>query len=188
MRFRPVFAVVAAGYLVMPAIAENQSSASLNIETAAKADGTIALPDVNFRRDWTSLGSFVVNGSDGEGAEGIHVVYTQPGVANAYAETGKFPDGTILIKELLTAKTEDLTTGTISYADAVEGWFIMIKDTKGRFPNNPLWGDGWGWGFFEAADPANLITMDYKSECRACHVPAKSTDWIYVRGYPALNN
>lgn len=27
---------------------------------------------------------------------------------------------------------------------------------------------------------------DYKSECQGCHVPAKSTGWIYVNGYPAV--
>ena len=24
----------------------------------------------------------------------------------------------------------------------------MIKDAKGRFPGNDLWGDGWGWALF----------------------------------------
>ena len=29
----------------------------------------------------------------------------------------------------------------------------MIKDAKGRFPGNDLWGDGWGWALFLAKEP-----------------------------------
>jgi len=27
----------------------------------------------------------------------------------------------------------------------------MINDSKGRFPNNPLWGDGWGLGLVQGS-------------------------------------
>jgi hypothetical protein len=153
-------------------------------EIAVAEDGQIRLPDVPFRTEWTQLGSWTVNGEDG--AEGMHIVYAQPGVAEAYRATGSFPNGTVLIKELRGAVTEDLTTGRVSYAAELQGWFVMIKDAQDRYPNNPLWGDGWGWGFFEASSPETLITSDYKTECLSCHVPAQDTDWIYTRGYPAL--
>ena len=26
----------------------------------------------------------------------------------------------------------------------------------------------------------------YNADCKGCHVPAQSTDWIYVEGYPVL--
>lgn len=48
--------------------------------------------------------------------------------------------------------------------------------------------DGWGWGFFAAADPSVLVTEDYVLECKACHVPAEATDWVYTRAYPALRS
>jgi hypothetical protein len=33
----------------------------------------------------------------------------------------------------------------VSYAtDGLKQWFVMIKDEKGRFEDNPIWGDGWG--------------------------------------------
>ncbi|MEO1028101.1 MAG: cytochrome P460 family protein, partial [Pseudomonadota bacterium] len=63
----------------------------------------------------------------------------------------------------------------------------MVKDKEGRYPDSALWGDGWGWGFFGADDPGKLVTTDYKLECKSCHVPAKDTDWIYTRAYPALS-
>ena len=151
---------------------------------AADQNGSIILPDQSFRTEWTLLGSWTVNGE--AGAEGMHIVYTQPGVAEAYRKSGTFPDGAVLVKELRGASTEDLTTGNVSYAGALQGWFVMVKDQTNRFPDNPLWGDGWGWGFFGADDPTKLVTKDYAEECIACHVPAQETDWIYVRAYPAL--
>ena len=62
----------------------------------------------------------------------------------------------------------------------------MVKAQDNPFPGNPLWGDGWGWGYFEAAAPNDLVTKDYKAECLDCHVPAQANDWIYVEGYPVL--
>ncbi len=169
--------------LCTAAVAEN-SVVPDGFDVAVTPEGAVALPQVDFRADWTVLGAWSIDGD--EGAEGLHVVYTQPGVAQTYRETGAFPDGAVLIKELLSAQTETLTTGTASYAADVSGWFVMVKDSTNRFPDNPLWGDGWGWGFFSAEAPANLVTQSYKTECKTCHVPARKTDWVYIRAYPVL--
>jgi cytochrome P460 len=149
-------------------------------------DGGIHMPDVDFRTEWTALGTFSIAGE--EEAEGLHVVYTQPGVAQHFRATGMFPDGAVVIKELLSTKTEDLTTGTVSYAAERSGWFVMVKDAKNRFEENDLWGHGWGWAYFDVADPTTPVTTSYKAECMACHVPAQATDWIYTRGYPVLES
>ncbi|MEY8831986.1 cytochrome P460 family protein [Phaeobacter italicus] len=169
-------AAIAYGQGVQPAI--------YGFDVAVDDDGNIKLPDLPFRETWTQLGTWSVNAE--EGAEGMHMVYTQPGVVEAYKKTGAFPDGAVLVKELRGAETEDLTTGRVSYASELQGWFVMVKDSTERYPDNALWGDGWGWGFFEASSPQTLITEDYKAECLSCHLPAKDTDWIYTRAYPAL--
>jgi hypothetical protein len=148
-------------------------------------DGTLSLP-ADFR-SWTYLGSWIVDSDEEDGgADGIHNVYTQPSTVEAYRKTGQFPDGAVLVKELLATETGDMTTGRVSHATATEGWFVMIKDTQGRFKGNGLWGDGWGWALFNSDDPATTVTEDYKAECLPCHVPAEKDDWIYVRGYPEL--
>ncbi len=121
------------------------------------------------------------------GDSDFHNVYTQPGTVEAFRETGKFPDGAVLVKELLTAKTDTMTTGEVSYGKETEGWFVMIKDTMGRFKGNGLWGNGWGWALIYADDPSEVVTTDYKTECIPCHVPARNDDWVYLRGYPVLN-
>jgi hypothetical protein len=62
------------------------------------------------------------------------------------------------------------------------------KDSKGRFPGNDLWGDGWGWALFMANEPARNVATNYETDCKICHVPAKKDDWVYVRGYPILGD
>lgn len=51
-----------------------------------------------------------------------------------------------------------------------------------------LWGDGWGWALFKADAPDKQVATDYKKDCLGYHIPAKSTDWTYVHGYPPLKS
>jgi hypothetical protein len=74
----------------------------------------------------------------------------------------------------------------VSHAEMLKGWFVMVKDSKGRYARNKLWGDGWGWSWFDAANPSKTTSADYKTDCQPCHVPARASDWIYVSGYPPL--
>jgi len=157
--------------------------------------GNISLPD-DFRSDWLFLGTWSIAEKDversseasGHGAAGLHNVYTQRGVAEYFRKNGKFPDGAVLVKELLKAVTAPMTTGTVSRGNEVEGWFVMIKDTEGRFDSNPLWGDGWGWALFNADQPDTSVTQNYKTECVGCHIPARNDDWIYLSGYLVLTD
>ncbi len=150
--------------------------------------GQIRLPK-DFQNSWVFLGSWAIDGSQTNqtGAVGFHNVYTQPGVVDYFKLNGNFPDGAMLIKELLASETGEMTTGTVSHATEVQGWFVMVKDHVGRFETNPLWGDGWGWALFNADDPENTVTTDYRQDCLTCHVPAREDDWIYLSGYPHLN-
>jgi hypothetical protein len=166
---------------------------SSTYDTLVDSAGNISLPD-NFREDWTFLGTWSIAAADVEtsaeasnhGAAGLHNVYTQPGVAPYFREHGRFPDGAVLVKELLKAATAPMTTGTVSRGIEVEGWFIMVKDTQQRFSDNPLWGDGWGWVLYKADQPDTAVTSNYKTECLGCHIPARNDDWIYLSGYPVL--
>jgi hypothetical protein len=156
------------------------------------AYGNISVPS-DFDTSWVFLGSWSIASEDvaqssaasGHGAAALHNVYTQPGTVEEFRNTGKFPDGAVLIKELLTTETAQMTTGKVSRGKEIEGWFIMVKDTEGRFPDNQLWGDGWGWSLFDANK--NSTTRDYNAECLGCHIPAKQNDWVYIEGYPILH-
>lgn len=148
----------------------------------------LQIPATDYRRDWVQLGIFsVLADAPDEGAKELHIVYTQPESVDAYRRTGTFPDGAVLIKDVFATRTESLTTGTSSYAEALIGRFIMVKDqTDSHAGASPLWGDGWGWAFYEGADTETTVTTDYQADCLGCHEPARDQDLVYVQGYPIL--
>ncbi len=168
---------------------------SSSYKTFVDEIGNISLPK-NYRSEWVFLGTWSIAKTDvetssaasGHGAAGLHNVYTQRGVPEYFQQHGGFPDGAIVVKELLKAVTSSMTTGTVSRGTEVEGWFVMIKDKEGRFKSNPLWGDGWGWALFNKDQPDMTVTKSYKSECLGCHIPAREDDWIYKSGYPLLRD
>jgi hypothetical protein len=148
------------------------------------ADGSIERP-TNFRTEFVHMGSWFVPEGD---ASGFHDVYTQQSTVEAFRETGQFPDGAVLVKELRAATAGNYTTGSnVTYAnDQLKQWFVMVKDAKGRFPDNPLWGRGWGWALFKPDAPSKNVATNYQTDCLGCHVPAQSRDWVYSEAYPTL--
>ena len=178
--------IVLAGILGMITIAANgQMSAAVKVQTAADAAGNLHVPTA-YRTTYESLGSWAVAAEQGQGLKELHAVYASPGTIDAYRKDGRFPDGTVLVKEVFQTAIGQMTTGTVSHADALKGWFVMVKDSKGSHPDNKLWGNGWGWSWFDADNPAKTTSTDYKVNCLACHIPAQATDWVYVGGYPPL--
>jgi len=151
----------------------------------ADASGNLHVPD-NYRETYEYLGTWSVVPAGQTGVKQMHVVYASPGSTAAYRKNGKFPDGAVLIKEVFDAETGPMTTGTVSHEQALKGWFVMVKDDKNSHPGNKLWGDGWGWSWFDAGNTTKTTSTDYHTDCQGCHVPARSTDWIYVQGYPVL--
>lgn len=173
-------AAIAAG-----ALAESPSY-SQTYAQYVKPDGTITVPE-DYRTRFTFLGTFSVAGGDQAGGQAqFHQVYIDPDSIEHYRRTQAFPDGAILVKELQKARALDITTGHASFWDENAGWFVMIKDTQGRFKDSGLWGDGWGWALFAAGNRLKPTTTNYKAECIACHTPVKKTDWVHVWAYPLL--
>jgi hypothetical protein len=154
-------------------------------DQVADAAGNLHVPD-SYRSTYESLGSWAVAADQGPGAKELHIVFASPGTTAAYRNDGKFPDGAILVKEVHQAATKEMTTGTVSHADALKGWFVMAKDNKGLHADNKLWGNGWGWSWFDVGDPSKTTSTDFRINCLPCHLPAQASDWVYVGGYPRL--
>ena len=164
---------------VLPVSAEGRFSPYVDVK------GNIDFP-TGFRDSMVHLGSwFVPEG----GASGFHGVYTERESVDAFRETGKFPDGATLVKELRASESGDYTTGKgVNHSTAtIKQWFVMVKDVDNRFSDNPVWGDGWGWALFKTDEPRKNMAADYKTDCLGCHVPVKENDWVYTEGYPILN-
>jgi hypothetical protein len=164
--------------------AKSQRTQNFNGFDLVDKDGNIRKPS-DYRDRYELLGTYTV--LDPKGNQ-MHVTYATPGTAAYYRKTGKFPDGAVLVKEIYGTDHAQLTTGDAHWASGIKVWFVQIKDEKHRFPNNKLWGDGWGWFLFQADAPDKQVATDYKKDCLGCHIPAKSTDWTYIQGYPVLKS
>jgi hypothetical protein len=187
--------IAVAGNAQMSSLAANDK---FKAEAVADTNGNLRVPDA-YRTTYEFLGTWAVAADQGQGSKELHVVYASPRTITAYRKDGHFPDGAVLVKEVHRAATGQMTTGTISRAESLLGWFVMVKDSRSRYASNqPLWGDGWGWSWFDAANPStpspNLplpgggvaTSTDYRDNCKSCHLPAQATEFIYVDGYPPL--
>lgn len=153
-------------------------------ERFVKPNGSFVFSGQPVRDGLVHLGEwFVPEGP----AAGFHHVYTQAAAIEAYRATGVFPDGAVLVKELRRHRTANYTTGAgVASATEVTQWFLMVKDTRGRFPTSPLWSQGWGWALFKADAPTKNVATSFEADCQGCHIPARETDWVYTIGYPRL--
>jgi len=160
----------------------SQSKANSSGFDLVDKTGNIRKPS-DYRDKYEALGTYTVLDPKGDQ---MHLTYASPGTAGYYRKTGKYADGTVLVKEVFGTDHARMTTGDAHWASGTKVWFVMIKDAKGRYPGNALWGDGWGWALFKSDAPDKQVATDYKKDCLGCHIPAKATDWVYVQGYPVL--
>ena len=169
--------------------ADKISQADINLVTSTF--GTLVdkagniTPPKDYRLNWGHMGSWTVLDPKAPG-HGFHDVYSQKDAIKSYRETGKFPDGTVLVKEVNKVESGAKTTGQAEWAGDTNVWFVMVKDDKNRFPGNKHWKEGWGWGLYEAKNPFKNVSKGFNETCAACHAPAKNTDWVFIEGYPTL--
>lgn len=68
------------------------------------------------------------------------------------------------MKDVMSVGSDKRTTEDSTWSKDIKIWFVMVKDAKGRFPKNDLWGDGWepSLGGFPAlsAMPAQFVLKD----------------------------
>ena len=165
--------------------ARSQTNPRFNGFDLVDKTGNIRKPS-DYRDQYEALGTYSV--VDLNGGTEMHVTYASPGTAEYYRKTGKYADGTVLVKEVFGSDHAPMTTGDAHWASGTKVWFVMIKDETGRYPGNPLWGDGWGWALFKSDAPDKQVATAYKKDCLGCHIPAKATDWVYIQGYPVLKS
>lgn len=141
---------------------------------------------------WVFLGSpltpHALNGGEAPFPE-YHNVYVQPEAFAAYRETGEWPEGTILLKELqLTtpAVHPDGSSVEVSgrgfFPGARNGIDISVKDSR-RFADTN------GWGFYNFGhqvppyhETAALAPAD---DCAGCHM-ANATDMVFSKFYAPI--
>jgi hypothetical protein len=159
------------------------------------ADGAVKIPQ-NWR-EWVYIGTPLtpnaLNGGEAAFPE-FHNVYIEPSAFAVYRETGEFPDGTQIAKELALTyqnpdgNNEDGSSGEVSGVGYFQGEFagleLTVKDSK-RFAGEPGY-----WAYFSfghTPEPYARTAAAFPTEsCNACHESNAAQDFVFTQFYPVL--
>ncbi len=137
-------------------------------------------------REWIYVGAPLtpndMNGGKAEFPE-FHSVYINPQGYQGYKNTGTFPDGTIMLKELVSVGAKKATSGSGYFMGDYVAVAVSVKDSK-QFPDEPG-----HWGFFSFGNHPNLTPTAEPlptASCNGCHEASADEDWVFTQYYPVL--
>jgi hypothetical protein len=156
------------------------------------ASGELKLPK-NFH-EWVYVGSPLTPNALNNGKANFpeyHNVYIEPGSYAIYKKTGKFPEGTIMFKELQLTQEAQFPDGSRAepsgrgyFPGAFNGADVTVKDSK-RFPDT----GGWGFFNFNHHEPKALTAqVKPKQECAYCHIASAKKDQVWTQFYRLLDD
>lgn len=139
-------------------------------------------------REWIYIGSPLTPNDMNKGKAPFpefHAVYVQQQNFTEFKKIGKFPDGTILVKELISVGSKKAASGHGYFMGEFIGLEASLKDSK-RYPNEPG-----NWAYFsfttEHGKPfKEKVKALPTSACNACHQSFAEEDWVFTQYYPVL--
>ncbi|MGI9535304.1 MAG: cytochrome P460 family protein [Thermodesulfobacteriota bacterium] len=140
-------------------------------------------------REWIFVGTPLTPNDLNDGKAPFpefHNVYIDPVSYKHYKETGKFRDGTILVKELVSVGAKVASSGNGYFEGDYIGLEATIKDSK-RFAKEP---GTWAYFSFTNTDHSlpykKTATAFPAAACNACHQGTAADDWVFTQFYPVL--
>lgn len=115
----------------------------------------------------------------------FHNVYVDPSSFAAFENTGVFPNGTQLVKELTLVGSKAAVSGNGYFMGEFSGLEVAVKDTQ-RFKDEP---GGWAYfsfGHVPAAEYAKTAKAFPAESCNACHESSAESDFVFTQYYPVL--
>lgn len=111
----------------------------------------------------------------------FHNLYLNPEAYQQYKRTGRFPEKTILVMEVLSAGSQASINRQGSFEDRFLGLEAAVKDSAHIR-------DGWGYFNFTrpGKDPAPAAAALPKQACWDCHHQHGETDNVFTQFYPVL--
>jgi hypothetical protein len=147
-------------------------------------DGQLLRP-VGYRK-WVHVGTPLtpndMNGGQAAFPE-FHNVYVNPEAFAHYETTGRFPDGTVVVKELISVGTKAATSGKGYFMGDFIGLEVAVKD-KARFASEPG-----NWAYFSFGHEYPLeqrASPQSVANCSACHGANADDDFVFTQYYPVL--
>ncbi len=167
------------------------------MEAKFTADGQAMKPE-NWRQ-WVYVGTALTPNALNDGKAALpefHNTYMEPSAFAHWKKTGKFANGTQIVKELTLIRqkekedmNKDGSTGEVSGIGYFQGNFsgleLMVKDET-RFPKEPG-----GWAFFSFGHTlpyTKTAKMFPTDSCNACHQASAETDYVFTQFYPVLKD
>ena len=166
------------------ALAQGPTTERAATKPTFTSDGKLMQP-VGYR-EWIYIGAPItpndLNPPEAPFPE-FHNVYLHPSDYEVYRKTGTFPDGTVLIKELVSVGSKTARSGAGYFMGEFIGLEAAIKDSK-RFAKEP---GSWAYFSFGHAYPlARAADKQPVSTCNTCHQEGAADDWVFTQYYPVL--
>jgi hypothetical protein len=141
-----------------------------NFALTAQVDETPSFPK-EFRK-WAHVKSVLVGPQSSAFATegGIHHIYANDKALEGYG-SGKFPDGSVIVYDLL--ETKEVAGNTIE--GQTRRVDVMIKQSE-RYAST----GGWGFMSFSRNDQTNgNLTAARQATCADCHIHRKDHDFVF---------
>ncbi len=136
----------------------------------AQLDDDVPYPK-DFRK-WAHVKSVLVGPQSPAFATegGFHHIYANEKALEGY-DTGKFPDGSVIVYDLL--ETKETAGNTIE--GPTRRVDVMVKSSERCRATG-----GWDFASFPGGNPADgKLTAERKASCAACHANRKDHDFVF---------
>ncbi len=155
-----------------------------NSAVSLDSDGAMIRPQGY--REWVYVGTpLTPNDLNNDNAPfpEFHNVYIDPASWAAFKKNGKFPDGTTLVKELVSVGSKRAASGKGYFMGEFIGLEVAMKDAN-RFKDEPGY---WAYFSFGHKYPlADKSRMQPAANCNSCHEVSAADDWVFAQYYPVL--
>ncbi len=139
-------------------------------------------------REWIYIGTPLTPNDMNNGKAAFpefHNVYIDPASWGHWKKTGKFPDGTLIVKELVSVGSKQAASGKGYFQGKYIGLEASLKSKK-HFPNSTG-----NWGFFRftienSPELLKISTAQPDKNCLLCHQHQANQDLVFTQYYPVL--
>jgi hypothetical protein len=124
-------------------------------------------------RQWTHVKSMVIHSDKNplySQFGGIHHVYVSPDGVRAMTKGGSFPDGTVLVFDLLEAKEDNG-----AYVEGPRKLLAVMVKERGKYKAT----GGWGFDAFKGDSRTERTVSDPFEQCFGCHQEQKDNDFVF---------
>ena len=139
-------------------------------------------------REWIQVGTPLTPNDMNDGKATFpefHNVYIDPESWDHWKKTGKFREGTVFVKEMVSVGSKSAVSGNGYFMGEFIGLEVTIK-SKAAFPNEPG-----NWAYFSFSSPDHKTIKETAqafpaAACNSCHEKSAKDDFVFTQYYPVL--